>query len=495
MKSYHFACVFLAIQALFAGVSANAQSNKTYKATVIELPSSLLKVEKKPSKPSLPFKLSDLAGEDILDLPNIDSEAETTSSKITSAMGLPDFVALSINRSPQMRQARAQLETAEARVGASRADLMPNASIRIAGGPEKSESTITAIPTTGTNEHHYSTRTYRLTQPVFNLPLFKEFASSRQNKDASALRLQSMQEATSLAAAKATIDISVARVTLNFSDAQLAQLTKILNYLEARVSAGASSQADLERARTRVLTAQQTRLEQQTNYRNAIFELYRLTGTTPTAIYLPFLNLLPALPNSNQQIKELVKDQNTELLALRKEVQAQKNIVTAEYSKYLPVLGVSLEKDRTENVRGTNEPWHDTRALMVMTWNISLGGKEYYSGQQAAAELRNREAKLDDEIERVAQATEADLALLQSANLRIQAAQQEQASATAVVDAVEEQLQSGRIGSLLEALDASDRLFSARLRLSQALGQQMKAHAQLLSRLGLLSDIQTQARL
>jgi outer membrane protein TolC len=410
-------------------------------------------------------------------------------------MALPDFVALSLQQSPQMRQALAQFESAAARTGVARADLLPTASIRIARGPEKSESTTQAIPTTGSNKHTYNSKTMRLTQPIFNLPVFKEFDSSRQTKDASSLRLQSMREATALAATKSTVDLAVARITLNFSDAQIEQLNKILSYLESRVSAGASSQADLERARTRVLAARQNRLEQQTNFRNAMFELDRLTGVMPTALQLPFLQLFPALPDNFGQIRQYVKEQNFDLLALRKDVNAQRSAVSGEYGKYLPVFGVSLEKDTTENVRGTNAPWTDTRALAVMTWNVSLGGKEYFSAQQAGAELRNREAKLDDESQRLAQATEADIALLQSTELRIQAAQAEQASALAVVNAVEEQLKSGRIGALLEALDASDRLFSARYRLSQALGQQMKAHAQLLSRLGLLSDVQTQAKL
>ena len=328
------------------------------------------------------FRLADLAGQELIDLPNFDSDtAYPTAQTASTGMGLADLVSLSLQQSPQMRQARAQFESAEARVGVARADLLPATSIRVAKGPEKSESTVQAIPTTGTNKHTYFSRTMRLTQPVFNVPVFKEFDSSRQNKDASALRLQSMREATSLAATKATIDLAVARITLNFSDAQLEQLNKILSYLEVRASAGASSQADLERARTRVLAARQIRLEQQTNYRNAMFELDRLTGLMPTALQLPFLQLLPALPalpDNYGQIRQYVKEQNFDLLALRKDVNAQHSAVTGEYSKYLPVFGVSLEKDTTENVRGTNAPWTDTRALAVMTWNVSLGGKEYY---------------------------------------------------------------------------------------------------------------------
>lgn len=437
---------------------------------------------------SLPLSFTQLIGTSTLSLPNLDFE-DANPEPASNAKGLPEMVAMSLQTSPQLRQSVAQFETAQARVGVTRADLLPNASVRFARGPEDS------VASTGSNKHTYISRTYRLTQPVFNAPAYLEFDSSRQSRDASSLRLDAMREATALAATKATIELAASRVTINFADQQIAQLNKILTYLEARASAGASSQADLERARTRVLTARQIRLEQQTNYRNAMLELTRLTGSTPQAIHLPFLELLPALPSQPQTIRQLVTEQNYELISLRKEVDAQRKQVSAEYSRYLPVVGVSLEKDETENVRAVNPPWTDTRALVVMNWGMSLGGKEYFSAQQAAAELRNKEAKLDDETQRTQQGTEIDLALLQSTVLRLQAAQAEENSATAVVQAVEAQLSSGRISSLLEALDASERLFGARYRLIQALGQQMKSHAQLLSRLGLLSQVQTQAQL
>jgi outer membrane protein TolC len=119
-----------------------------------------------------------------------------------------------------------------------------------------------------------------------------------------------------------------------------------------------------------------------------------------------------------------------------------------------------------------------------------LGGKEWFQAEQARSEMRAREAKLTDESQRLTQAIEADHALLQSAVLRMQTAQQEQASASTVVDAVAEQLQIGRLGSLLDALDASERYFQARQRLAQAIGQNIKAHAQILQRMGQLRDLQ-----
>jgi outer membrane protein TolC len=58
------------------------------------------------------------------------------------------------------------------------------------------------------------------------------------------------------------------------------------------------------------------------------------------------------------------------------------------------------------------------------------------------------------------------------------------------MSAVEAQLSSGRLGSLLEALDAGERFYASRQRLVQAIAQQLKAHAQLLVRVGQLGDLQ-----
>jgi outer membrane protein TolC len=206
------------------------------------------------------------------------------------------------------------------------------------------------------------------------------------------------------------------------------------------------------------------------------------------------LNQLPGLPSTQSELRQIVRDESFDLRAMREDLAAQQRAVRAEYSKLLPALGLSAEQDNNANVRGTNAPQMDRRLLLVMTWNFSLGGKEIYSGKQAEAELTNRQARLDEETQKALQSADADFALLQSATLRLQSAQSERQAATKVVDAVQEQLRTGRLGSLLDALDASERLFAARQRVLQTLTQQMQAQAQLARRLGALSPMQNQAQ-
>ena len=402
------------------------------------------------------------------------------------ANALADLIGQALQKSPQLQQAQSQQDAALARQGLSRAELLPTLNLRVARGPERSESVNIEG---GVNEHTFESTSLRISQSLINVPQIQEFRASRQSLEASEWRLSQARSQVALTVTRAVVDMASARIALDYSEQQLKELNRIMAFMEQRTAAGASSQADLERVRSRVLGARQTRLDQQTQFQNAQAELQRLTARVPEQLPLPSVAQFAALPNNMVEVKQQVEQHNPELRALRLELNAQEKMVTAEQSRFLPVLGLSLEQDRARNARGVNPRWTDTRAMLVLNWSLSLGGKEFYGVKQAGAELANRESRLQDELERLTQTTEADMTLLESAQLRTQAAQAEVEAAEQVMAAVDAQLLSGRLNSLLDALDASERLYGSRQRLVQSIGQHIKAHTQLLQRMGLI-DVQ-----
>ncbi len=435
------------------------------------------------------LSLAQMSGLKIVDLPQLsEADPEPTAARQVppeKALSLPDLVRLGLEQSPVLEQARAQLNIATGALNRNRSEFFPSVALRLASGDERSSENKVFTP-----EHNYKTRSARLTQPVFDLPIYNNFASAQQGEQASLLRLAAARENVALSVTQAVLNLASSRLTLNDADELINQTNSILNYLETRAQAGAASQADLERARTRVLAARQTRLEQQATYRSALLELQRLTGVQPEGLSLPFLNELPGLPKTLGELSTLAVEHNAELKALRREIAAQESAVSAETSRLLPTANISLENDRKQNIGGISAPTEDRRVLLVMNWGMNLGGKEIFARSQAKAELANRTAKLDEETRRAKQSVESDFALLQSTTLRLNAAEAERDASLIVVSAVQEQLRVGRLGSLLDALDSSERLFSARNRLNQALTQQMQAQAQLLRRLGTLSRIE-----
>ena len=438
------------------------------------------------------LSLAQMSGLTVIDLPQLseaDPEPQVAAIILPEkALKLADLVRLGLEQSPVLDQARAQLSIATSSLNRNRSEFFPSVALRVAGGDERSfENEI------GTPKHHYKTQTARLSQPVFDLPIYNSFNSARQAEQAAQLRLTAARETVALAVTQAVLNVASSRLTLNDADELIRQTNSILTYLETRAQAGAASQADLERARSRVLAARQTRLEQQATYRSALLEIQRLTGVTPEGLSLPFLNELPGLPKTLTELSALVIQHNAELNALRLDIAAQERIVSAETAKFLPTVNLSLEQDRKQNVGGISPRTEDKRLLLVMNWGLSLGGKEFFARSQAKAELANRRAKLDEETRRAKQSLDSDFALLQSTTLRLNAAQAERDASLIVVNTVQQQLQVGRLGSLLDALDSSERLFSARNRLNQALAQQMQAQAQLLRRLGTLSQVESAA--
>ena len=430
-----------------------------------------------------------------IDLPNKEIENDSLVMTIDKAkvdvdksLSLADLVYAGLNYSPVMDQVQSQLDIAIAKSKSARADLFPKASAKYATGPEHS------YQEGGTpNNHTTTTAAYRVTQPLINLPITRDWMSELSNQDAATWKLHSTKETVALAAVNAVINLATSRMILDFADEELKEFIQILDYIQSRNNSGASSVADVERTRTRVLQTQQARIEMQANYRNALLEVQRLTGLLPEAIQLPYLNQLPGLPTTQQAIRKIVWENGYDLQTIRKEIKSQEMTISSQYSRYLPTLSLSVERDENKNIRAVNPKQIDNRILAVMNWDVSLGGKEYFSAKAAIAELSNRQARLNEEAERTLQGVDSDFALLQSATLRIATGQSEQQAAQIVLLSVREQIKSGRINSLLEALDANEKYFAARQRLVQTLAQQMQAQAQLLRRIGVLAQVANQA--
>lgn len=432
-----------------------------------------------------------LIGKKTVDLPNSNAAleqpkiAKDTNALASEAWSLTDIVNEGLVFSPVFKRAQAQFDTAEARKNQARADLLPTLSTSMKSGGAKVEMDDYDNRETG----NYRTSLTRLIQPIYNQTYYSNLSSARLGKQSAEYRIVAAREAVILSLVQATSSLAAARVIIGFADEQEAQLNDVFRYLETRAQAGASSSADLERARTRVLAARQNRIELQANYKSALYEVERLLGEAPKALNLPYLNQLPSLPQTKEDLRRLMEEHNAGLKALKMDIEAQEAQVTAEYGKLMPSVALSLEHDMQRNVDGPSAKQTDKRIVLTMNWAVSLGGKEIYGAQEAKAGLRSNETKYQEERKRLDQMLDANFAMLQSTTQRIATGESEQQAAEKVVDAVGEQLKLGRIGSLLDALDAFDRLFAARNRQVNALSQQIIAQAQLLSMIGMLSQM------
>ena len=440
---------------------------------------------------------ADLIGNSTVDLPEpqeglgVSAVKGEYSELKNLVLSLPDVVLSGLIYSPDVKAVEAREKSAGHRVLKARSDLLPTFALRMADGREHS----VAPGATSGSGHSYSNASARLTQPLVDYSAFHNWKANQHLQGAAEFRSQAAREQVSFNLVEAVVKATVARVTLQFSDELIENLDSVLKYQDQRAQSGAASQAELERARSRVLAARQVRLDQQAVYKTSLLELDRLLGFVPRRLNAPYLNQLPGLPRSQSEIREAALAANADVAALSAEVSAQQAQMRSQYSKLMPTLVASLENDQSSNNGGVLGSRRDARALLVMNWSLSLGGKEVHAGREAAADLQELQQRLEKARNDVMQSVDNDFALLQAASLRISLGQQEQASALQVTNAVREQLRVGRISSLLDALDASDRLYQARIRLTQALSDQMLAQAQLLKHMRRLTDVADHATL
>ncbi len=433
------------------------------------------------------ISLSSVVGADSIKLPKLDGNDPPRFSAADSSevpvLGMPDLVLAGLDTSDALKQSKNRALQASYRTGQSRSDLLPSVSYRKSRGPEVSTSV------NGVDQHKTMSEMTRLTQPIIDIGRVRSWQSDVNLEDAAAAKHKAEIERVAAQVSKAVVDVATSRVNLDFSDEQLAALEEILEYTQKRVDAGATSKSDLERARTRVLAANQIRVELQALYRSALFELERLTGQVPVELMLPYLNQLPGLPKSLSEMHKIVEDNSPEIVALVSDVKSSRHKLGASQASLLPTLGFAMEKSKSENVQGTNPVREDERKLLVLNWQVSLGGREVYGIKSSSSELAAAEAKLDEERKKLKAAVDADFVAIQSSTIRLDVVAKEVASATKVLNATEEQLKNGRLVSMLEALDAVDRVYQAKTRLTQTIGQQMTAQVQLLSKMGMLADV------
>jgi outer membrane protein TolC len=394
-------------------------------------------------------------------------------------IGVEDWMRAGLSRSAQVRQSEARTQQAKARAGEARAEMLPMLSLRHAKGRETS---------TGQgrepDRHSTSSEAIRLTQNLFNAPAMMEWASANRQLSAAQWRQVAREQQDAQQLAQAVIDMTSALKVLEHAQQNMQELEDLLKYIDARTSAGLGSTMELERARGRVLAAQQVQVELQSTVRNRLVELATKTGVMGRQVLIPSAQDFGELPQSLEHAQAKAAQHNPLVLAMRQDIEAIEKQVAAVKGRLLPVVGLSLEQDQTENIRGTNPKAKDRRVMVVATWNLSLGGREFYAVQQVGSNLSEKTAELDDLLQKMSLLVQADWSLLEAATTRERVAANEVESAKAVMAGLREQLAVGRIGSLLEALDTTERLFAAHQRHIQATQQALLAKTQLLLNMG-----------
>ena len=407
---------------------------------------------------------------------------------------LRDAVRLALERQPQLLQARAGTEAAEARSDEARSPLLP----QVAGSASYQRTTSNFAPrpgllpssVTAAGSSSWATTGYwsfgaTLSQLVWD---FGQSSGRWRAAQASAEAQRGSERYTAL---QVTLGVQSAFFTARAGKAlltvardNLANQDAHLRQIEGFVRAGTRPEIDLAQARTDRANAEVQLINADNAYQTEKAQLNQAMGVEETTEYEVADDVLPQVEGEDQPIGALMAEalqHRPDIASLEQQQRAQELTLGAVKGAYWPALGVSTGlSDNGPVLDGLTWNWNATATL---TWNLFQGG---LTTAQAAEARANVEA-VRAQVVGLRQQVRVDV---EQARLAVRASKQAVVAAgEALVNARERlRLAEGRyqagVGNAIELGDAQVALTTAAAQKVQAEYNLSTSRAQLMRSLG-----------
>ena len=380
----------------------------------------------------------------------------------TNAADLKSVARMGLAYSLEVEAARQRLETFGHTRDAARGALLPRADLRLAVGKG---ALVSSEPHLHLQRQEY---TATLRQALIDEPARRELIRQRVLTDSAELQLGGAASNALLESAGAWLAVLQSRVSVQLGIEYTSLLDELSRYITERAAAGGASPADRERVRGRVANVRASMADTNAALKVATRNLNRLTGAVPVSISLSFPASEFSVPAAREGALEVALLQNFELLAARAEVVAAEVEGDIARSRFLPRLELELTHSRTTNSGGQENFSRDSRGMVVLNVPLANGGTDLSQVRASTSRRNELQAKASNVERKLTLELETAYANLEAAAQRFNAVREELDANAKVVAAFRAQM-LGSNRSLLEVLDAFQRLHQSRLDLTQSL--------------------------
>lgn len=395
---------------------------------------------------------------------------------------LAEAVLLAVSENPDIQISKARQDDAYYGTMESRAGFLPKVDLAISGGSELN------APNSGNTTvelRREGTLTVRQTLWNFGLTL-------NDLRRAKAL-YESAEWATREKIESITFDISSAYIGV-LERQRIAELARdnvvahkrILRMVEVQRELGLSTGADVSRVQAR-LSNVEAALQDRESERDQAKENYRrLVNRLPARVVDPPIPDL-ALPSDADAAVELIDERSPQLmqtLSDQRSLEAQRR---SQVGALYPSVDLEMQGNWKEQVQGDTGRARDTRAMVVMRYNLFNGFADYAVKKRIDARLR----EIGYEVERVRREVEQDIRsdfrALDASRRKVATVDSEVQAAQNVVDLYAEQFKTGK-RTAFDLLDGQQALVQARTNQISNRFQSVISGYRVLQKLGLLFD-------
>jgi outer membrane protein TolC len=444
----------------------------------------LLSEHDNPTRAERAVRLSELSR--LLELPAVLpmelAKSAAAPAATPSTADLKSAARQGLANSLDVEAARLRLETFGHTRDAARGALLPRADARFAVGKG---SLASVDPHLNLDRKEY---TATLRQALLDEPARREWTRQGVLTDSAELQLSGAASNALLESAGAWLSVLQARVSVQLGIEYTTLLDELSRYITERAAAGGASPADRERVRGRVANVRASMADANAALKVATRNLVRLTGSAPTSISLSFPASEMAVPVSRDVALDTALQQNFELLAARAEVVAADVERDISRSRFLPRVELELTHSRTTNSGGQDNYSRDTRGMVVLSLPLANGGADLAQVRASTSRRSELQAKASNVERKLALELETAYANLEASGQRYSAVRDELESNAKVVAAFRAQM-LGSNRSLLEVLDAFQRLHQSRLDLTQSLVSEAQSQLRVAHLTGSLATV------
>jgi outer membrane protein TolC len=274
-------------------------------------------------------------------------------------------------------------------------------------------------------------------------------------------------------AAQVYYNILFMRESIRVQDQQIASLVAHRNEMQKRVEAGVSTKFDVTTTDVRITQAQNQKLDLQNQLRNQQVQLGRLLHK-PQQADIPVKGRLEYSPQPVNLTAELTKAaENRPEAKLLKDAEQTAELQAKLISRSnMPVLGVGVQAGAKNGYILPNVAITDMRFNTVGVAQLSVpiydGNKNRKQRVEAAANYRAAQAKTQDTQEQIRADVRQAANNMEFSQARYDNAVQQVAQATDALDRARGRYRYG-VGQNLDVLDAETQLAQARLARAQAM--------------------------
>jgi outer membrane protein len=396
---------------------------------------------------------------------------------------------------PQMRQAHANTNAAEARADESRAALLPQ--LNATAQYQRTTANNAASPgLAGAGNgrcnsagcwatYNFWSANVSLTQLIYDFQFtIDKYRASKAQADA--------QRATELAVGLgvdftvrqtyflARADKALMKVAQDTLDDQMRHRQQT----EGFVKAGTQPEISLAQARTNEANARVQLITAQNNYETAKVTLNQAMGVEGPTDYDVADDAFPAIDVEDSELEPMVQEgiaARPEVASIQDLVREDELSISSVKGQYLPSIGATVNF----STRGVEPDYLASNGYVAigLSWNIFGGGLTTAQVREAEANLANVQAQLDLEKLQIRVDVNAALLAVKSAKASLSATAEALNNARLQLKLAEQRYQVG-VGSSIELTDAQVALTQAAAQSVQADDNLATARAQLLRALG-----------